>query len=82
VSTNWGDSAACADVDPELFFPVHQGRPGGTENNVQVRVAKWVCKTCTVQAECLEWALEHEAFGIWGGTTDLERRKLRQGAAS
>lgn len=63
--------AACRDVDPELFFP-----PGTTGPALrQIREAKQVCRRCPVQVSCLQFALETgEDFGIWGGTTEDERR--------
>ncbi|WP_248583621.1 WhiB family transcriptional regulator [Nocardioides sp. InS609-2] len=64
----WADNALCASTDPEAFFP-EKGGP--------TREAKSVCTRCTVAAECLDWALEHnERFGIWGGLSERERRRL------
>jgi WhiB family redox-sensing transcriptional regulator len=62
-------SAACANVDPELFFPATSRQPA-TE-------AKQVCSGCPVKAECLEYSLvNEEEFGVWGGLTEKERRQL------
>lgn len=59
----------CAEVDPELFFP----EKGGT-----TRPAKEICRRCDLQAACLEWALTNdERFGVWGGTSEYERQKVR-----
>ncbi len=64
------DTARCAEVDPELFFPTKGGSP---------RPAKRICAACESQAQCLEWALDHhEEFGIWGGTSPAERRLRRR----
>ena len=42
------------------------------------RDAKRVCSGCSVRAECLEFALANdERFGIWGGLSERERRRLR-----
>ncbi len=69
---DWQERALCAQTDPEAFFP---------EKGGSTREAKRVCLTCDVQAECLEYALRHdERFGIWGGLSERERRKLRQRA--
>lgn len=66
------DRAACRGLDPELFYP-HRG-----ENRIAVE-AKAICAGCSVQDECLEWALgNRETIGIWGGTSDLERRVVRR----
>lgn len=69
----WQASARCAETDPEIFFP----EKGGT-----TREAKKVCASCTVRTECLEYALEHDdRFGVWGGLSERERRKLTRQAA-
>ncbi len=66
----WQDNALCAQTDPEAFFP---------EKGGSTREAKRVCRSCEVRAECLEYALEHdERFGIWGGLSERERRRLKR----
>jgi len=66
----WQDRALCAQTDPEAFFPDKGG---------STREAKRVCRSCDVRAECLEYALAHdEAFGIWGGLSERERRRLKR----
>ena len=78
TDTNWGDDAACADADPDLFFPI--GTTGPALD--QIDEAKRICQACPVRKRCLAWALEvGAASGIWGGTTDDERRALRGAAA-
>ncbi|KOT54116.1 MULTISPECIES: WhiB family transcriptional regulator [Streptomyces] len=70
----WWEQAACLDEDPELFFPVGVTGPAAQ----QQADAKAVCRQCPVTSECLEWALETgQNYGIWGGTDEEERRKLR-----
>jgi WhiB family transcriptional regulator, redox-sensing transcriptional regulator len=70
---SWQDQALCAQTDPEAFFPDKGG---------STREAKRVCRSCEVRAECLEYALEHdERFGIWGGFSERERRRLKREAA-
>jgi WhiB family redox-sensing transcriptional regulator len=65
----WKDDALCAETDPEAFFP---------EKGGSTREAKRVCAGCSVQAECLQYALDNdERFGIWGGLSERERRRLR-----
>lgn len=65
---SWQDRGLCAQTDPEAFFP---------EKGGSARPAKEVCRSCEVRAECLEYALVHdERFGVWGGKTERERRKL------
>ncbi len=69
----WKDQALCAQTDPEAFFPDKGG---------STREAKRVCRSCEVRAECLEYALEHdERFGIWGGMSERERRRLKRQAS-
>ena len=68
----WHERALCAQTDPEAFFP---------EKGGSTRDAKKVCGACTVKQECLEYALANdERFGIWGGLSERERRKLRKRA--
>ena len=65
----WQENALCAQTDPEAFFP---------EKGGSTREAKRVCSGCEVRAECLEFALaSDERFGIWGGLSERERRRLR-----
>lgn len=69
----WQERALCAQTDPEAFFP---------EKGGSTREAKKVCRACEVQAECLEYALEHdERFGIWGGMSERERRRIKRQAS-
>ncbi len=69
---SWQERALCAQTDPEAFFP---------EKGGSTREAKKVCVSCEVRAECLEYALAHdERFGIWGGLSERERRRLKKQA--
>ncbi|MEV5886539.1 WhiB family transcriptional regulator [Streptomyces sp. NPDC052020] len=69
----WLRRAACADEDPELFFPV--GTTGPALRDIDA--AKKVCARCPVTAECLEFALGcGRASGVWGGTCEEERVAL------
>jgi WhiB family redox-sensing transcriptional regulator len=64
----WQERALCAQTDPELFFP---------EKGGSTREAKRTCARCEVRAECLDAALANdERFGIWGGNSERDRRKL------
>lgn len=70
---DWQDRALCAQTDPEAFFP---------EKGGSTREAKKVCRGCEVRVECLEYALEHgERYGIWGGLSERERRRMSREAA-
>jgi WhiB family redox-sensing transcriptional regulator len=71
----WLRQAACVDADPELFFPVGETGPAA----LQTRQAKEVCHTCPVERQCLEWALSTgRTSGVWGGTDENERQRLRR----
>lgn len=71
ASDQWQDRALCAQTDPEAFFP---------EKGGSTREAKKICLGCEVRTECLEYALAHdERFGIWGGLSERERRRLKRG---
>jgi WhiB family transcriptional regulator, redox-sensing transcriptional regulator len=71
----WRRHAACRDTDPDLFFPVGTTGPAIE----QIEAAKAVCRECEAQAECLEFALAtNQDSGVWGGTSEEERRKLRK----
>lgn len=75
---SWRERAACRDVDPDLFFPI--GTAGLTL--AQVDEAKAVCGRCPVRERCLQWALAvGPVEGIWGGTTEGERRATRRRSA-
>ncbi len=69
----WQERALCSQTDPEAFFP---------EKGGSTREAKRICSRCEVRGDCLEYALGHqERFGIWGGLSERERRKLMRRAA-
>lgn len=68
----WQERALCAQTDPEAFFP---------EKGGSTREAKRVCLSCDVRSDCLEYALANdERFGIWGGLSERERRRLKKAA--
>jgi WhiB family transcriptional regulator, redox-sensing transcriptional regulator len=72
---DWRLDAACAEVDPELFFPETGQVP-------QAAQAKAVCAGCAVRGPCLEAALHgpqarDDHTGIFAGTTARERVRLR-----
>lgn len=71
TNEQWQDRALCSQTDPEAFFP---------EKGGSTREAKKICQRCSVRSECLEYALAHdERFGIWGGLSERERRRLKRG---
>jgi WhiB family redox-sensing transcriptional regulator len=83
TATNWRSAGACLSADPDLFFPISSTGPAER----QIARAKMICAGCSVQRECLEFALSHkQIYGIWGGTTaedrQRERRRKRRAAAA
>jgi WhiB family transcriptional regulator, redox-sensing transcriptional regulator len=67
---DWQERALCAQTDPESFFP---------EKGASNRDAKRVCLLCEVRSECLDYAIQRdERFGIWGGLSERERRRLKK----
>lgn len=71
----WRDQAACRSCDPGLFFP--SGTAGAALE--QIRVATSICRSCPAQGPCLQYALDtNQEAGIWGGTDEEERRKMRK----
>ena len=70
LDRTWQRRANCMGVDPELFFP---------ERGASTREAKEVCRGCVVRLDCLEFAIANsEKFGIWGGMSERERRRVRR----
>ena len=65
----WVDEALCAQTDPEIFHP------GKGQSS---RDAAAICGRCPVTADCLDWALRHKESGIWGGTSENQRKHLRR----
>jgi len=65
----WAARGACIGLDPALFFP---------ERGMPVDNARAVCRGCEVRQECLDYAIDNsERFGIWGGLSEKERRRMR-----
>lgn len=68
AETTWQEQAVCSQTDPEIFFPEKGGATAG---------AKALCRSCPVTDRCLDYALsKDERFGVWGGLSERERRKL------
>ncbi len=71
---SWQGQSNCVGVDPDIFFP---------ERGASTKEAKSICAACSVREHCLEYALVNgEKFGIWGGTSERERRRLRRARAA
>ncbi len=68
----WHERGLCQQTDPELFYPEQGAGPA------RVREAKAVCARCEVRTECREYAIATgEVYGVWGGTSESERRRMR-----
>ncbi|MET9339301.1 WhiB family transcriptional regulator [Nonomuraea sp. NPDC003804] len=74
AAETWMAGGLCSQTDPEVFFP-EKGQPA--------RPAKQICRRCSVRTECLDYAIEHnELFGIWGGTSERDRRRIKRHRAA
>jgi WhiB family redox-sensing transcriptional regulator len=73
---SWTARAACRRADPELFFPIGSSGPAALK---QIAAAKEICARCPVREQCLRFALgTGQDYGIWGGLTADERRRMRR----
>ncbi len=73
MAADWRSLAACAQFPNNLFFPGSEASDRAAER------ATAICAICVVRGDCLEYALEtNQRAGIWGGTTEDERRSLRR----
>jgi WhiB family redox-sensing transcriptional regulator len=68
VSRTWMDDAACATVDPDLFFPDEESQWRPT------RDAKEICASCPVRDLCLADTPAWDRWSVRGGKTATERR--------
>lgn len=72
------DTPACAEADPELFFPqeVDMGFGKFSSSYTNIEAAKRICDSCPLKFKCLEYAMVNPQTGIWGGTTESQRYNL------
>ncbi|WP_405794063.1 WhiB family transcriptional regulator [Streptomyces sp. NBC_01506] len=68
MSPDWRAEALCAETDPEIFYP---------ERGDSVTAALEICMGCPVRRACADYAIEHEAEGVWGGLSAKQRRAIR-----
>jgi WhiB family redox-sensing transcriptional regulator len=71
---DWMQKAACRNQSTANFFILR----GDPQQRVKRIEAYQICKGCPVQRECLDYAIINHELGIWGGTTDRERRIIRR----
>lgn len=69
LDIKWMENAACKDMGSELFM---------SENKQDKKMAKAVCAGCLVVKECFDYAIANFEKGIWGGTTEIQRRNIRR----
>lgn len=62
----------CAQSDPESWFPEKH------TNTHEVKAVMRVCQACEFKEPCLEYALKEDLWGIWGGTTERQRARIRR----
>lgn len=74
--SNWRHAALCRDQDPEIFHTV--ASPHTEAYAEYLAVAKPVCRACPVRERCLDYALNSDVTGVWGGTDEHERAVLRK----
>jgi WhiB family transcriptional regulator, redox-sensing transcriptional regulator len=74
AALTWMSQGACQGEDPELFFPIAIQGPALP----QISAATAVCRRCAVATMCLAYALQTRQAGIWGGTTQEERRAMTE----
>jgi hypothetical protein len=74
-SPRFYENPSCAQVGGEFWFPE---RTDGSMNTVEMVMAKSICHTCPHKAECAEWGINKEQFGIWGGLTQADRVPIRK----
>jgi WhiB family redox-sensing transcriptional regulator len=77
--------APCAESDPNAFYPVEQADLSGGSGSSKYyneSGAKAVCKECPYIMRCLLYAVENNELGIWGGTTELERKSIKRAIRS
>jgi WhiB family redox-sensing transcriptional regulator len=68
--TAWKERAACQGLPDEFFFPPPKVRI--------LQETRRICAGCEVRLDCLAYALNFDAEGIWGGLSEQERRNLKR----
>lgn len=65
----------CIHYPPDMFFADLEGEPV-INSTYLVNEAKRICYTCPYQMECLTYAVEEDLIGVWGGTSQRQRRQM------
>lgn len=66
------EAPICAEVGGDAWFPEKGGSP------TELQFARTICSRCIHREECQEWGIHNERFGIWGGLTEMDRRRIRR----
>jgi WhiB family redox-sensing transcriptional regulator len=69
---DWQGTPNCRSVESEEFFV-----PEGSSTYREVKMLKKICGNCEVKKQCLDYSLKNAVFGFWGGTTEYERKLMR-----
>lgn len=73
---DWRLRSACKGMDQDIFLGPDEPETT-SQRNERIDSAKAVCGGCSVRVECLDWAnAANERYGVWGGLTPSERRRL------
>lgn len=75
AAQEWRQRAACRLLPDDQTFIFWPGRGDSTT----LEAARTVCLSCPVAQDCLDWALTNGEHGVWGGTSDKQRKEMRNG---
>lgn len=70
--------AACLGIKPDNFYPTRERGGMTPENRKRTADALAVCASCSIQKECLDYAVRYEPLGLWGGKSEVEREVIRR----
>lgn len=76
MNLSWQEHGACVGTDPDQWYDLVDYPDMLLSRSTEG--LRSICARCPVQPQCLEWALNHENFGMWGGLTPKERQKVRR----
>jgi WhiB family redox-sensing transcriptional regulator len=69
------EAPLCAEVGGDIWHSEDAVGYNKRQNNI---LAKSICQNCRHRTECAEWGIKNEAYGVWGGLTEIERKKIRR----
>lgn len=78
ATREWINQANCKDTDPADFYVGGKGNEDGRRPKERIRIALAACADCVVLHQCREYGIKHEQYGIWGGMTEMDRRRERK----